>query len=58
MAFAMNEMPKLVANLTKLLKSKDNEIRETVRTIFKKILVITGPFFFNYILIEMKFFLK
>ncbi|KAL4488796.1 hypothetical protein ABPG72_016449 [Tetrahymena utriculariae] len=52
------EFPKLVNKVVKNLRTKDNDERNFTRKVLLEIVRMTGPYFFHYIVKELKFFLK
>lgn len=52
------EFPKIVNKVVKNLRTKDNDERQFARKVLIEIVRITGPYFFHYILKELKYFLK
>jgi len=52
------EFPKIVNKVVKNLRTKDNDERQFARKVLVEIVRITGPYFFHYILKELKYFLK
>lgn len=52
------EFPKIINKVVKNLRTKDNDERSFTRKVLLEIVRITGPYFFHYIVKELKFFLK
>lgn len=52
------EFPKIINKVVKNLRTKDNDERNFTRKVLLEIVRMTGPYFFHYIVKELKFFLK
>ena len=48
------EFPRLIHNMCEALRSRDYDIRTNARKALTEIVHITGPYFFHYIVNEMK----
>lgn len=52
------EFPKIINKVVKNLRTKDNDERSFTRKVLLEIVRMTGPYFFHYIVKELKFFLR
>lgn len=48
------EFPKIINQVVKYLKNKDQKVRDRSRQILSEVLTVTGPYFFHYILSSMR----
>lgn len=53
-----SEFVRVINNISVILQSRDNEVRESARKALLEILIETGPFFIHFVLNELKYHLS